>query len=121
MPPRRLSSPPSNGTDANEYTSEKKLGISGILPRIPHLPFPSPSPGPGSRLLVDCVGVVAFFPALFGFGTSKICKVDLSDVQARRSPEGLKAREKMVAGSMPRRSSAILAQLDVEKTRIIVP
>lgn len=48
-------------------------------------------------------------------------RVDLSDVQANWVPEGLKAREKMVAGSIPRRSSTRRAQLDVAKTRIKVP
>lgn len=47
--------------------------------------------------------------------------VALSEVQARSEPEGLKASEKTVAGSMPRRSSVTLAQLLVAWTRIIVP
>lgn len=50
-----------------------------------------------------------------------MCRVDLSDVQARSVPEGLNPSEKMVAVSMPRRSSARRAQLLVEKTRINVP
>lgn len=48
-------------------------------------------------------------------------RVDLSDVHASCVPEGLKAREKMVAGSIPRRSSTRRAQLDVANTRIRVP
>jgi hypothetical protein len=50
-----------------------------------------------------------------------MCSVDLSDVQARKLPDGLKASEKIEAGSMPRLSSATLAQLLVAKTRISVP
>lgn len=50
-----------------------------------------------------------------------MCRVDLSEVLARKVPDGLKAREKMVAGSMPRRSSARRAQLLVAKTRMRVP
>jgi len=50
-----------------------------------------------------------------------MCRVDLSDVQASSVPEGLKPREKMVAESTPRRSSARRAQLLVAKTRISVP
>ena len=50
-----------------------------------------------------------------------MCSVDLSDVQASMVPDGLKAREKMVAVSMPRRSSTRRAQLLVEKMRIRVP
>lgn len=47
--------------------------------------------------------------------------VDLSEVQASMVPDGLKASEKMVAGSIPRRSSTRRAQLLVAKTRIRVP
>lgn len=37
------------------------------------------------------------------------------------APDGLKAKEKIVAGSIPRRSSTSRAQLLVAKTRIKVP
>lgn len=43
-----------------------------------------------------------------------MCSVALSEVQASNEPDGEKARENMVAGSMPLRSSANLAQLLVE-------
>ena len=50
-----------------------------------------------------------------------MCKVALSEVTARRPLLGEMAREKMAAGSTPRLSSEILAQLAVEKSRISVP
>lgn len=52
---------------------------------------------------------------------SKICSVDLSDVTARRWPEGAIAKENMVAWSTPRLSSAIRAQLLVANTLTSVP
>lgn len=45
----------------------------------------------------------------------------LSDVTARRVFDGDIAREKIAAGSTPRRSSAMRAQFVVEKRRINVP
>lgn len=45
---------------------------------------------------------------------SKMWRVPLSDVQASMVADGEKARVQIVAGSMPRLSSAILAQLLVE-------
>ena len=87
---------------------------------MPHLPRPSPSPALGRMVLEEGVAD-GFRGAFFGWGTSKTWRVALSDVQARRVPEGLKASEKMVAGSMPRRSSATRAQLLVAWTRMIVP
>lgn len=93
----------------------------GIFERMPHFPFPSPpsveGPAPPSALL----GLTGGGAGLLGFGTSKTWSVNLSDVHASIVPEGLKAREKMVAGSMPRRSSASLAQLLVAKIRTRVP
>ena len=88
---------------------------------MPHLPLPSPSPALGRMVLEDGVVAVAFLPDFLGCGTSKTWRVALSEVQARRAPEGLKEREKIVAGSMPRRSSATRAQLLVAWTRMIVP
>lgn len=54
-------------------------------------------------------------------GTSKICKLPLSDVQASILPDGLKRNENIVAFSLPRLRSATLAQLAVAKTRTSVP
>lgn len=88
---------------------------------MPHLPLPSPSPALGRMVLEDGVAGAGFRVGFFGCGTSKTWSVALSEVQARRVPDGLKAREKMVAGSMPRRSSVTRAQLLVAWTRIIVP
>lgn len=50
-----------------------------------------------------------------------MCKVDLSDVTAISMFEGEMAMENITAWSIPRRSSAMRAQLVVEKTRISVP
>lgn len=50
-----------------------------------------------------------------------MCSVDLSDVTARSWLLGEMEREKILAGSTPRRSSAIRAQLLVAKTRTRVP
>jgi hypothetical protein len=50
-----------------------------------------------------------------------MCKVDLSEVQASSVPDGLNPSEKIVAVSMPRRSSATRPQLLVAKTRMRVP
>lgn len=88
---------------------------------MPHFPLPSPSPALGSMVLEDGVEPVDFLEAFLGWGTSKTWRVALSEVQAREVPEGLNANEKTVAGSIPRRSSTILAQLLVACTRIIVP
>jgi hypothetical protein len=52
---------------------------------------------------------------------SNMWRVALSEVQARRVPDGLKRREKIDAWSMPRRSSAMRAQFAVAKTRMSVP
>ncbi len=54
-------------------------------------------------------------------GRSKMCNVDLSEVTARSALLGDMAREKMMAGSTPLRSSPTRAQLPVENTRIRVP
>lgn len=50
-----------------------------------------------------------------------MCNVDLSDVTAMRLLDGDIAMEYTRAWSMPRRSSAMRAQLLVEKTRMSVP
>jgi len=50
-----------------------------------------------------------------------MCKVDLSDVTASMLESGEIAILKISAGSTPRRSSAILVQLVVEKTLMSVP
>ena len=91
---------------------------------MPHLPRPSsvkPLLELGGVLYWGLRGLGGWRPGFLGCGTSKTCNVDLSDVHASIVPEGLKRREKMVAWSMPRRSSAILAQLLVAHTRISVP
>lgn len=54
-------------------------------------------------------------------GMSKICSVDLSDVTASSWLFGEMDMENILAGSIPRRSSAIRAQLLVAKTRTRVP
>ena len=54
-------------------------------------------------------------------GRSKMWRVALSEVTARRALEGEMAREKMAAGSTPRRSSEMRVQFEVEKRRIRVP
>lgn len=54
-------------------------------------------------------------------GTSKICKLPLSDVQANILPDGLKRNENIVAFSLPRLRSANFAQLPVAKMRTSVP
>lgn len=88
---------------------------------MPHLPLPSPSPALGRMVLDEGAVAAGFLEGFFGWGTSKMWRVALSEVHARRVPDGLKAREKTVAGSIPRRSSATLAQLPVAWTRIMVP
>ena len=98
----------SNRTEAKEYVSEKALGINGIFPRKPHL-----WPIDGSDEALESKTVT--------FGRSKICSVDLSEVAARKLLSGEILIEKTVAGSTPRRSSAILAQLLVENTFTSVP
>ena len=57
----------------------------------------------------------------FNSGRSNTWRVDLSEVTASWVLDGEIAREKMSAGSTPRRNSVILAQLLVEKTRMSVP
>lgn len=116
------SSPVSKCAEATEYTSENTLGSNGILPRIPHFWFddsslmePKDPPCIGPRCRVSLGG------GLKGCGKSKICKVDLSEVTARRLLSGEMAMEKIVAWSTPRRSSAIRAQLRVANIRIRVP
>lgn len=64
---------------------------------------------------------VAEDEGLRGFGTSKICKLPLSDVQANMFPDGLKRKEKIVAFSLPRLRSANFAPLPVAKIRTSVP
>ncbi len=54
-------------------------------------------------------------------GTSKMCKLPLSDVQASILPDGLKRNENIVAFSLPRLRSANFAQLLVAKMRTSVP
>jgi hypothetical protein len=54
-------------------------------------------------------------------GSSKICKVLLSLVTAKREEDGEMAREKMVALSIPLRSSVIGRPVEAENTRIKVP
>jgi hypothetical protein len=58
---------------------------------------------------------------LRGFGTSKMCRLPLSDVHASMLPAGLNRRENIVAFSLPRLLSANLAQLAVANIRTIVP
>lgn len=95
----------------------------GILERNPHLPFPFPTLPPSEALLelLNEPVLSSGRDGRLGCGTSKMCRVDLSEVQASMVPDGLKAREKMVAGSMPRRSSTSRAQLLVANTRMRVP
>lgn len=98
----------------------------GILLRIPHLPLGWPASGLALLPLLGppCCWPGSCWEARFGrrgWGTSKMCRVDLSEVQAIMVPDGLNARENMVAVSMPRRSSAMRAQLLVEKMRMRVP
>lgn len=50
-----------------------------------------------------------------------MCKVDLSDVTANSVFDGLIAIENIVAGSKPRRYSAIFEHVDVAYSRIKVP
>ena len=52
---------------------------------------------------------------------SKRCRVDLSDVTASKLLDGDIAMENTMAGSTPRRSSASLAQFDVDHTLTSVP
>ena len=52
---------------------------------------------------------------------SNMCNVDLSEVTANSRPDGDIARQKIVAGSMPRRSSVSFALLLVVNTRTNVP
>ena len=94
-------------------------GMRGILARKPHLPLPS-SPWLGRTVLDD--DGWGFALPWDGFrGTSNMWRVDLSDVHASMEPEGLKASEKTVAGSIPRLISATLAQLLVANTLMSVP
>lgn len=58
---------------------------------------------------------------LRGLGTSKICMLPLSEVQANILPDGLKRNENIVAFSLPRLRSANFAQLPVAKIRTSVP
>lgn len=103
--------------------SEKTRGSSGILPKIPHFWLLASSPAlAAAPLNVDrLLGLDSGLAALPGYGISKTCSVDLSEVTARSFPEGDIAREKIVAWSTPRLSSAMRAQLLVAKTRIKVP
>lgn len=122
----RGSSPISKGVDAKEYWSENTLGSIGIRLRSPHFWLGSSSPKPGLppppavvyRWLVLPVRALGGFE---GWGISKTCKVDLSDVTASSFPEGDIATERITAGSTPRRTSASRAQLLVAKTRTSVP
>lgn len=109
----KASSPISKWALAKEYISEKTLGSKGIWPSMPHF-WLAPSWGyeDGDWLRRDNVR---------GCGRSKTCNVDLSDVTAKYVFEGEMASENIMAWSTPRRNSAILAQLLVEKTRIKVP
>lgn len=50
-----------------------------------------------------------------------MCRLPLSEVHASMAPEGLKRSEKMVAESVPRRRSAIRAQLLVAYILMMVP
>ena len=115
------SSPISKCTEAKEYTSENTRGRSGILDKKPHLFTLASSEGETVGDWERCPGVYDAGDLSDVRGRSKICNVDLSDVTARRDEEGEIDMVKMNAGSTPRRSSAMRAQLDVLKTRIKVP
>jgi hypothetical protein len=74
-----------------------------------------------TRGTVLLAGDSPFRAGRWGWGRSKICNVDLSEVTATSVLDGDIAIENTNAWSIPRRSSAIRAQLLVEKTRMSVP
>lgn len=67
------------------------------------------------------VGRLVEGDGLRGLGTSNMCRLPLSDVQASMLPDGLKRNENIVAFSLPRLRSANFAQLAVAKMRTSVP
>lgn len=92
-----------------------------MLLRIPHLLVGSAfgfAPADGE---IERVARVAEDGGLRRLGTSKICKLPLSDVQASMLPDGLNRSENIVAFSLPRLRSANFAQLAVANMRTSVP
>ena len=87
--PEVATSPISKCAFANEYTSENTRGSKGNLPNIPHFWFDTSSvadAGDWLRRAIFC-----------GWGISKTCKVDLSDVTASRELDGENERENITA------------------------
>ena len=106
--------------------------MRGIFDSTPHFPVPSFEPVPlfPVAALPDCEPLAPVVTGqrvtFLGLGTSKMWRVDLSEVQASMvpnglDPDGLKASENMVAESIPLLSSTTRAQLDVENTLMSVP
>lgn len=111
--PEFSSSPISKCALATEYTSENTRGRRGSLPRMPHFwldPSSVTEAGDWLRRII-CLG----------WGISKICRVDLSDVTASREFDGENERENITAWSTPRRSSASFVQFAEANTLIRVP
>lgn len=107
------------GAEAKEYVSEKRRGRRGMEARMPHLVWLAgveDEEEAEEGLEERAIAVVDE-----EWGRSKRCRVALSEVTARRVLEGEMARERMAAGSTPRRNSEMRAQLMVEKRRISVP
>lgn len=103
--------------------SEKTRGKRGILLRMPHFWL-----GPSSPFVAKLPFPIDVSRRLWsneadleGFGMSKTCRVDLSEVTASMRLDGEIDIEKMVAWSTPRRSSAMRAPVLVLKRRISVP
>lgn len=83
-------------------------------------------PESGLRLEGTVIGFdeefLLLLSSFFSLGnSSKICRVDLSDVVAILAPEGEKEIEKVAAWSTPRRNSKRRASLAVDQTRKRVP
>ena len=111
--PAFTSSPISKCALATEYTSENTRGRRGSFPRMPHFWLvPSSVTEAGDWLRRT---------RWWGWGISKICRVDLSDVTASREFDGENERENITAWSTPRRSSASFVQFAEANTLIRVP
>ncbi|KAL8645550.1 MAG: hypothetical protein Q9210_006644, partial [Variospora velana] len=111
------------GAEAKEYVSEKRRGRRGMEAKIPHLvglegweeEEEVVEEGLEERAAAAAAAAVVEEEE---WGRSKMWRVALSEVTARRVFEGEMARERMAAGSTPRRSSEMRAQFVVEKRRI---
>lgn len=117
------------GQEAMLYVSVRMRGAKGSLEREPHLLLGSWVVGSGvlerERDWRCCAGGEsdggAAGWARASVGMSKMWRVFVSDVRARRSLVGEMARERIVAGVTPRRSSARREVLYVLWMRIMVP